>query len=561
MTLHRRRLLQLAAGVTAGLAGGAEVSGCASRLSAVQAAAGLPGPSATLARAGSAGLEVLRWGLPYGEPDTVDPPNTAAFSSALIAANLCDPLLRLNPDYSVSPNLADYRQSDAQTIVFTLRSGVRFWNGDALTMQDVVWSLKHGFSPETVVGSAFSMVQSVKQTGPMEVTVSLQYPDSMFVQGMANLPGMIQQASYATKAGDALGSAQAGIMATGPFKLERWTPGGGIELAANPYYWNEAARPHAKTVQLLFTTDSGSLAQALVSGQIDGAYEVPAAVIPKLEGSGAGRLAIGEPSQLYLQLFAVQPDGVYSDPKVRQALCMTLDRKALAEVVYYGAADPNYTFINTGTWQTSSTPPAVRALWQAAYEPFEKVRSTWGSTAAIEQAKTLLKQTSYSGEQLVLGTLAGDATISLLAQLVQAQAALAGMDIRIEQLQPIEYETAQVEASARTGIDMMLSVGYNGTSNPAEPLLYGYLPGSPYNYTGFADKTVIGLIEDGMAELDPVAEAKLLIQAQSAIEQRYDSVTLLQIKEICYLRDGLAGAVTSFSYFAAPSLAYIGPSA
>src|SRR5215813_14392684 len=74
-------------------------------------------------------LSSLTWDLPYGEPNTIDPPNTAFYSSALIAANLCDPLLRLNPNYSISPNVATYQQPNPLTLVFNLRRGVKFWDG------------------------------------------------------------------------------------------------------------------------------------------------------------------------------------------------------------------------------------------------------------------------------------------------------------------------------------------------------------------------------------------------------------------------------------------------
>src|SRR5215510_14152899 len=94
-------------------------------------------------------LSSLTWDLPYGEPNTVDPPNTAFYNSALIAANLCDPLLRLNPNYSISPNVAAYRQPDPLTLVFNLKRGVKFWDGSPVTAADVLWSLRHSASPST----------------------------------------------------------------------------------------------------------------------------------------------------------------------------------------------------------------------------------------------------------------------------------------------------------------------------------------------------------------------------------------------------------------------------
>src|SRR5262249_57969836 len=94
-------------------------------------------------------LSSLTWDLPYGEPNTIDPPNTAFYNSALIAANLCDPLPRLNPNYSISPNVASYRQPNPLTLVFNLRTGVKFWGGAAVTSAAVVLWRAHPAAPST----------------------------------------------------------------------------------------------------------------------------------------------------------------------------------------------------------------------------------------------------------------------------------------------------------------------------------------------------------------------------------------------------------------------------
>ena len=313
--------------------------------------------------AANGSLSSLTWDLPYGEPNTVDPPNTAFYSSSLIAANLCVPLLRLSPNYSISPNLATYRQPSPLTLVFSLRPGVKFWDGSPVTAADVVWSLQHSASPATAVAFLYANVKSITATGPLQVTVTFKKPDSLFLFEMATFVGMVQEKRFAEHAGTKLGSAAGKIMCSGPYELTSWAPGSGMTLTANPHYWNPAGRAHAHTVHIEFTTDSTSIAQALIAGQLDGAYEISPATIPRLQNASSGKLIFGAPSQLYLTLNVVNPTGPLASLDVRKALFMTINRAALATAAYHGAAIPNWTQMNVGSWNNGSWPGTMPCLY------------------------------------------------------------------------------------------------------------------------------------------------------------------------------------------------------
>src|SRR5215813_13805070 len=331
-----------------GWAACAAVAALATLAAACSSSSGSATPAATSANlvvgtygAAKGNLSSLTWDLPYGEPNTIDPPNTAFYNSALIAANLCDPLLRLNPNYSISPNVASYRQPNPLTLVFNLRSGVKFWDGSPMTPADVVWSLQHSASPSTAVAFLYANVKSITATGPLQVTVKFKKPDSLFLFEMATFVGMVQEKRFAEHAGSKLGSAAGKIMCSGPYELTSWTPGTGMTLTANPHYWNPAGRAHAHTVHIEF--DTTSIAQALIASQLNGAYEISPATIPRLRAASSGKLIFGAPSQLYLTLSVARPTGVLASLDVRKALFMTINRAAIAKAAYYGAAIPNYT--------------------------------------------------------------------------------------------------------------------------------------------------------------------------------------------------------------------------
>jgi peptide/nickel transport system substrate-binding protein len=509
----------------------------------------------------SGDLSTLTWDLPYGEPNTVDPPNTADYSSSLIAANLCDPLLRLNPNYSISPNLASYDQPNPLTLIFNIRRGVKFWDGSPVTSADVVWSLQHSASPSTAVSFLYTNVKSITATGPYQVTVKFTRPDSLFLFEMSSFSGMVQEKSFAERAGSKLGTAAGKIMCSGPYELTSWTPGTGMTLTANPHYWNPADRAHAHAIQIQFDTDSTSIAQALISGQLDGAYEIPPAVIPRLRTARSGKLIFGAPTQLYLTLSVARPASVLASLDIRKALWMTINRQELASAAYSGAATPNYTQMNLDSWKNGSWPAAAQKIWSTAYAGFERQEQSWGTPAAISAAKTLAAKAGYHGQPIVLATLAGDATLAEVAGLIQGWAQEAGLNVQIKPLQPLAYDNASYSAQYRTGLDLLLGTSFNVAPNPLEPMGLTYTPGDPYNYTNYSNPQVTADINNALATSNLVEQAQLLTHAQSIYEPAYWSQTLLQFDEIMFLKNGLGGATASFAYLNEPSLAIIGRAA
>jgi peptide/nickel transport system substrate-binding protein len=540
-------------------------------VAALAAACSSPSHAAPVASAGSqtvssygvAGSDLpnLTWDLPYGEPNTIDPPNTAFYSSSLIAANLCDPLLRLNPNYSISPNLASYSQPNPLTLIFNVRPGVKFWDGSPVTSADVVWSLQHSASPSTAVSFLYSNVKSITATGPLQVTVKFSRPDSLFLFEMSSFSGMVQEKAFAERAGSQLGSAAGKIMCSGPYELTSWTPGTGMTLTANPHYWNPADRARAHTIQIQFDTDSTSIAQALISGQLDGAYEIPPAVIPRLRTARSGKLIFGAPTQLYLTLSVARPTGVLASLDIRKALWMTINRQALASAAYSGAATPNYTQTNVDSWKNASWPAAAQKIWSTAYAGFERQEQSWGTPAAISAAKSLAAKAGYHGQPIELATLAGDATLAEVAGLIQGWAQEAGLNVQIKPLQPLAYDNASTSAQYRTGLDLLLGVTFNVAPNPLEPMGLTYTPGDPYNYTNYSNSQVTADINAALATSNLVQQARLLTNAQSIYEPAYWSQTLLQFDEILFLKNGLGGATASFAYLNEPSLALIGKAA
>jgi len=559
--LSRQRLLLALPVVAASTA--LAVSGCTASNGSGNSASptGSAGPETTAFFGQAKGpVDSIKWALPYGEPNTVNPPNTAFYSSALIADQMCEPLQRLTQDYKVVPNLADVTTPNDTTLVYTLKPGIKFWDGSPLTAEDVKWSLDYNRAPTTVVGFLLQNVKSVEVTGTDKVTVTLSKPDNLVKTELATFVGAIQQKKFSEAAGKELGSSSKGVMCTGPLKFGSWTPGQSITLEKNTDYWDTSRKVNAGKVEFSFTTDSAAIAQALTAGELDGGYEIPASVIPKLSKASTGQLVFGAPTQLGLGLAAFTYDGALKSVDVRKALMMAIDREAIAKVVYNGAATANYSSFNKDSWDNANWSDAARTILGKYYDANAAEWSTWGKGQALQDAKTLVQKSGYSGMPITIATLAGDATLSQVAQLVQAEAKSIGLNVVIKPLQPTDYSNASVDPAARKGLDMGFAVSFNGAPSVIEPMSFSVLPGSFYNYTNYSNPQVTDLVTKAWAASDDTVAATELAQALPLFESDYGATVLVQIDEIAFVNKRLSGLMTSFAYLNNPALAFVGAS-
>ena len=358
--------------------------------------------------AASRDVDRITWNLARGEPDTLNPYASVTLSSGQVVKNICDALLSVDPEFNVGPGIAELEQVSDTRLVFTVLDGAVFSDGSPVTAEDVVFSMERAASPDSVVSYVFAHVDSITATSTREVTVELTEPDILFSSAMSTIAGTVLKKEWALAAVDAVGTPEGGLVCSGPFLLEDWTSGNSLTLRRNDAYWNDEVRPFAEQVEFTFVTDATAMAQALAAGEIDGGYDLPASAIPTLRDAGGGELVFG-PSTTGFFLSVARPDGPLADLKLREALQHVVDRQALADVVFHGAAAPAYTQLTEGTW-----PSGERELYEQAYEPFVQ-----GRAYDLEAARALVEESDYDGETVVLAIQAGNETSSRAAQLIQ----------------------------------------------------------------------------------------------------------------------------------------------
>lgn len=499
---------------------------------------------ATTTTAGTEPVEEVKWNLPY-EPMSLDPIFGFNYAENTVTANLCESLVRMKPDLSTEPGLAtDVAQPDDTTLVYTIRDGVTFWNGNPLTAEDVAYSLQRqvGETATSYFSSYFVNVDSVEVTGPSEVTVKLKQPDVLFAQAMGTAAGAIVEKAAAEAAGEAFGTPDGGLQCTGPFSLEAWSSGRSIQLAANPGYWDPTLAPKVQQLTFSFIADESTAVNALRTGDVDGQFfYLPPAGLSQLEGGDEVTTTYGK-SLVFWTMITTNLDGGLADERIRQALSLAIDREGLAKVVFQGAAVPATTLAGPDYWGYETD------AFATAYEEFS-------ADADLEQAKQLVAEAGAPAEPIVLAVQGSSAVHEQTANLIQAAGQAIGLKIESKVIPVEQFGNLYFDENAREGLDGFFTTNYGNFADPLDVYTMFHTEDS-HNYSGWdgADEPLAA----ARATTDPAERAELVIEAQEHITKglswiplAYEPVTLVQNTRI-------SGATASFAYLYAPWAATIG---
>lgn len=551
LRIRSKRLIVVVITIVALLLAAGALSSCGSSDEpAATASTGTSGLVSTTTP-GTGTLDSIVWDLPQGEPTTLDPVKAGDYGPCFVSSQLHDTLVRYSPDWELGPGIAEsWDYADDKTLVFTIRQDAKFWDGNPVTADDVLYSLQRSatWDSGSIWAGFFSNVKSMEKTGDWEVTIKFNKPDELLLKELATSGGGIVEKSYVEKVGDKKYGAGMNVMGSGPYKITSWKSGSEITLEAVPGYWDPALQPKIQKVTLKFITDTSTMTSALLSGELDGAYEVSPTAIPAFKSATNGKMYFG-PSLAISELAISNPDGPMGNPQLRTALAMALDRKAIVEKVYNGAALPNKTFTPPSAWD-----PEALDIYQKAYDEI----TVPGETADIEGAKQIVAGESGADKPMVMAVMAGDQLELQLASIVQQAAKDIGMTIELKQLQPMDMSNYFYVPEYRKGIDMAVTLGFLDVPDPLDYTSLFFGEGALFNWINYQNPEVEQLLTEARQTMDPTARANLFVEAQAQYMKDMIVIPIAQNTVTLYMNNRISGAPVSFTYMWLPGLAMLG---
>ncbi len=330
----------------------------------------------------------------WGEPESIDPQLTEGEVERRVQLDLFEGLTAFAADGTLTPGAADRWDvsADGKTYLFHLRPGLIWSNGDALTAEDFVYSFRRAADPKTrspyttvlspIVGmtditSGRPATLGVDAPDPLTVRIRLTHPTA-YLPGLLTIPVAMPVHRRTVEAYGARWTLPEHFVGNGPFVLKEWVPQSHILLARNPRF-HDAASVRIEHIRWLPDSDATTEFQRFQAGEIDVA-RVPVQQLAWSRTNYASQLRVTtQLAATYIGLNTARPPFA-DNPKLREALALTMDQRVLNEVVAPEGNVPAFGLVPPGITQ---------------YRPQSVAFREQSMSARIERARALYAEAGY----------------------------------------------------------------------------------------------------------------------------------------------------------------------
>jgi len=419
---------------------------CSATTSSAQPAS-TPGAGASQSAGGGNEIDTLTWAgkNSIGSLDPALSYDSGTNNYATYAE--CEALLRFDENTQLQPLLATaYTQVDDTTFTIDLNPAAKFWDGNPVTPDDVIYSLTRVNDPALAspLAGLAGVVENVTKTGDNQVQIKLNQADPPFRFKLATPMAQIVEKSFAEAAGGAFGTAADQVMCTGPFKPSLWEKGSKIVFDRFDGYWDAARLPKVKQFILLEVTASATLVAGLKSGTIDGTFDLDGRNAQQLANDANLSVTSG-PGNQFNYISPVLAQGPFSDARVRMALSLAIDRTGLANAVSGAYAQP----------LKAPAPPGLSAWKTDAFDAAYAALAT-PLTPDIEQAKALIAAAGAKGLKAEV-IVQESPTADIVGPAIQQAGASIGLEISIKKLPTADWAAANFSGIEPRPFDSMLN--------------------------------------------------------------------------------------------------------
>ncbi len=448
-----------------------------------------PGTDAVTTTVASGGKQggTLRVGVVGSTNDLIDGQYIVARADQARMVTGWEPIANYDDDFNIAFNhgLAESIEAKApDNYVVRLKSGIEFHNAKTVGADDLIYSFNRLIDPTLAIAPAlqqFIDANSFTKLDDLTVDIKLLKPSVAFLNGMADYGANIVPVGY-TRDGDQIG--------TGPYKLKSFTPGSESVHVRHENYWGQT---YLDEVQIIDFSDQAALVNALASGDIDVAIDVPYAQATTI--SGNSDLVLLESAAGNWQTITMRVDmAPFDDIRVRQAMRLIVDRDQMVERVLsghgrvgndmYGVLDGSYP------------------------KQFDQRKQD------IEAAKALLKDAGQEGLEIELFAPDDTAGLSEYVTAFAEQAKEAGIKVTATVLDGGTYWGAEYT-------QRVFATSYWSTRPYLNQVAAGSLPDATYPETHWppADSDFVDLYNQAIAEVDTDKRYAIIEKMQ---QEEYD---------------------------------------
>jgi peptide/nickel transport system substrate-binding protein len=462
------------------------------------------------------------------DPDVLDPTLSRTYVGRIIFAQICEKLYEIDEGLNILPQLAAAQPavSDAgKTVTIKLRPNVKFNDGTPFTAEAMKYSLdRHREMKGSNRRSELESVNAVEVVDPLTIRLRLKAPFSPLTAQLADRAGMPVSPAAAQKLGEKFGTAP---VCVGPWQFVERIPQDRIVVERSPHYFDQAAAKFDRIVFRIIPDDNVRLAN-LRSGDIDVMHQVAPTDASSLKKEG--RFDVSSVTGLGFNSVTINlknktgktnPPGdlgtpLANDPRVREALELSIDREALNQVAYEGQ--------NT----VGCGPISPNSVF------FDKSRKC--STRDVARAKKLLADAGLASGYKLEMVIVNNPQQRRVGEVIQGMAREAGFDIS---LRPSEFASALKDND--DGKHQAFLIGWSGRVDPDGNIHQGQACGGSLNATLACDEKVDALLNRAREVTDVNQRRGLYREAIDLIGARRNTLYLYHPNYIVSFPKNLKG--------------------
>lgn len=407
-------------------------------------------------------------------------------------------LIFSDADLNAVPVLAEsWEPNDTADVwTFTLRQGVTFHDGTEMTAEDVAATfngpIAEGNAASAYGTFAFSAGNAVA-VDPYTVEFTLDAPNAAFPFFVSsdNYNAAILPASFWGDYSE--GSYEQSFIGTGPWINESYDPGVSAVYVKNQDYWGDNRAQPAR-MEVTFVGDDAAAVTAFQEGRLDVIHSISFAAADAVvddPNANVQNISTAQHRQIYFDTSAPP----FDDPRVRQAVALTLDRPTLIEGLLGGFGVPGND----------------HPIWQGY--PVHNADAEEQRTINLEMAQQLLNDAGYGdGIEAPLDVVSFN-EVEDLAQLVARSASEIGVNLQVNAYDTgTYYADYWLQASSSMGI---VNYGHRGVPNVylGAPLLSD----GTWNASHWVNEDYDDLFAQFVGELDETAAVDLAGQIQTLL--------------------------------------------
>lgn len=490
------------------------VAGCASQSTTVPGQNEVPESASTTNNATEEKVLTIASGSDMLSFDIHD---HASAATEAIHVNIFNYLLKHDAEGNFVPDLAEsWENVNPTTWRFKLRQDVKFQNGDPFTAADVKFTLERVAKDEKLrEHSNYDEIQEVTVVDDHTVDVITKNPDPILLNRLSRAgSGMLPSKYIAEKGWEEFLKNPVG---TGPYKFSEWRRDDRLILVKNDEYFGD--EPQWEQVVFRVIQEDSTRVAELITGGIDIALNIPPSDEERIE-SNEGTSVITGPSQRVLTMeVRVTPGRVTADPRVREAIDLAIDEKAIIDNLYAGKGTPTQTRVTPGNFG------AHTGLYNKySYDP--------------ERAKQLLAEAGYADGVDVTFTSPSGRYLKdkETAELVTAMLTEVGFRVKLELM---EWSAFNERLSARKMEELFL-IAYGNSMFDAGLALDRVTIERTKDRTDYTNPEVEELYKAASQNMNPTERLKQFERIQEIVAEERPQIYLLQMDSTYGVNDRIA---------------------